>query len=195
VFTFRAAPGAAILHEGPDLLDLFRGEHTSCGEQRFHLLFLHLSSQRVHLIKFLHDRVVIRIIRAKKFTEFNVAQLHICASLHGSFLRLYADLVQASNLLVRETEKHAYARIFCHAQQVLAAAEFVPSAAFPATVLALFRPAEFTPAAFRELMRAATPFVRSATTKLMLALPWAGPFWGAILSPTDHRCRQQNHKS
>ena len=144
---FRTAASAAILHEGLDLLELLRCEHTPRGEQRFHVLLLHLSAQGIHLIQLLHDRVMIRIIRAQQFTEFNVAQLHIRASLHGSFLRVYADLMQAPNLLIRETKVLAHAGILRHAQKVLAPTKSVPAAALPTTVSALSRPAEVTRAA------------------------------------------------
>ena len=75
--------------------------------------------------------LVIRIIRPHQFAEFNVAQLHIRARLHGSFLRVYADLVQAPNLLVRETKILAHAGIFRHAQKALAATKSAPAAALP----------------------------------------------------------------
>jgi hypothetical protein len=190
-----AATGATILHEGPDLLDLLRGQHTARGEQRFHLLFLHFSSKRINLVKFLHDRVVIRIFCVQKFTEFNVAQLQICVGLDGGLLRLYTNLVQAPNLLVGETKNHTHAGIFRHAQQVFCAAEAVASTAFPSIASAAFMPAEFTPATFFKVMRPSSPFLRSAATKLMLALSRARPVRWAILSPTDHRHRQENHKS
>ena len=77
------AAGAAMLHELLNLLDLLRREHTARGEQCFHVLLFHLSPQRIHLIKLLHDGIVIRIIGPQKFTEFNVAQFQICAGLHG----------------------------------------------------------------------------------------------------------------
>ena len=44
-------------------------------------------------------------------------------------------------------------------------------------------------------MRALTPFVLPAATKLMLALPRTGALWRPVLSPSDNRCRQQNHKT
>ena len=110
------------------------------------------------------------------------------------FLRLYANLVQAPNLLVGETKEHTHSGIFRHAQQVFSAAEAVASTAFPTTVSTAFMPAEFTPATFFEVLRSASPSVRSAAAKLMLALSRAGARW-AILSPTDHRHRQENHES
>ena len=191
--TFHAA-GAAVLPKCLELLNLLRCEHTPRGEHRFHALLFHLSSQGVHLIKFLHDRVVIRIIRPHQFTEFNVAQFHIRARLHGSFLRVYADLVQASHLLVRQTEVLANAGILSHAQKASAATKSAPAAALP-THPALSRPAELARAASRKLMRALTPLVLAAATKLMLALSRGGRLWGAFLSPTDNRRRQQNHKT
>jgi hypothetical protein len=148
------------------------------------MLFLHLSTQRINLIKFLHDGVVIRIICAQKFTQFDVMQLQIRVGLYGSFLRIYTDRVQAANLFVRETKKHADAGIFRHAQKVLSTAELAPSTPFPSTMSALF-----APAVSFELMRASTPSMRSAA-KLMLAWTGARSLLGAILSPTDHRCRQ-----
>jgi hypothetical protein len=197
VSALRAAAGAAILHKGLDLLELLRCEHTPRGQHGFHALLLHRSLQGVHLIKFLHDRIVIRIIRPHQFAEFNAAQLHIRARLHGSFLRVYADLVQASHLLVREAEILAHARVFRHAQKASAATESALAAALP-THPAFSRPAlpsELARAAARKFMRAVTPLVLAAATHLMLALPRTGPLWGAFLSPTDNRCRQQNHKT
>jgi hypothetical protein len=194
VHTFRAAASAAIFHKCLDLLLLLRCEDTPCGEHRFHTLLFHLSAQGVHLIKFPHDRVVIRIIRPQQFAEFNVAQFHIRARLHGSFLRVYTDLMQSSHLLIRETEVLAHSGIFSHAQKVLAATEFRPAAALP-THPALSRPAELAAAASRNRMWAVTPLVLSAATKLMLTLPRIRPLWRAVLSPTDNRRRQQNHQS
>jgi hypothetical protein len=103
--------------------------------------------------------------------------------------------MQASNLLIRETKILAHAGIFRHTQKVLAATEFVPSTPLPTAVPALSRPAESTPVASLKLMRTLTPLVLSATTKLMLALPRAGPLWGGILRPGNNCCRQQNHKT
>ena len=54
--------------------------------------------------------------------------------------------MQTRDLLIRETQEHAHAGIFRHAQKVLAAAKSVPAAVLPATVLALSLPAEFTAA-------------------------------------------------
>jgi hypothetical protein len=102
--------------------------------------------------------------------------------------------VQLSNLLVGKAEVLAHARIFRHAQKVLAATEFVPVAPLPATPV-LSGSAEFAPAATLEFMRALTPFVLPASTKLMLALPRAGPLCGTFLSPRDNRSRQQNHQT
>jgi hypothetical protein len=158
------------------------------------VLLFHLSTQGVYLINFLHDRIVIGIIRPHQFTQFDVVQLQVRASLHGSFLRIYADLVQAPNLLVRETEHLAHAGILRHAQKVLATAKFAPAAALP-THPALSGFAELAVVASFKLMRAVTPFVLSASTKLMLALPRTRPLWGAFLSPSDNRRRQQNHKT
>ena len=188
-FAFRAASCSAILQKGLDLLLLLRCEHTPRGEHRFHALLFHLSLQGVHFIKFLHDRVVIRIIRAHQFTKLNVAQFHIRASLHGSFPLVHADLVQASYLLVRETEILAHHGIFSHAQKVLAATESAPAAARPAHPSLA---AELARAASRKLMRAITPLMLFTTTKLVLALPRTGPLRGAFLRPTDNRRRQQN---
>ncbi len=185
---------AAILHEGLNLLELLRCQHTPRGEQRFHLLLLHFSAQGIHVIQLLHDRVMVRIIRTQQFTEFNMPQFHIGASLHGSFFRVYADLMQAPNLLIRQTTVLANAGILRHAQKVLAPTKTVPAAALPTTVPALSRPAEVTRAASRELMRALSPFVLPSATKLVLALPRTGTLRRPILSPSDNRRRQQNHK-
>jgi hypothetical protein len=108
--------------------------------------------------------------------------------------------VQASNLLVRETEILAHAGIFSHAQKARAATKSVPAAALhahpaPARSARPALPAELAAVSFRELMRAVAPLVLSSTAHLMLALPRVGRLWGALLSPTDHRCRQQNHKT
>lgn len=80
------------------------------------MLLLHLSLQSIRLIYLLHDGIVIRIVCAQKFTEFNVAQFQICTSLHGGFLRVYADLMQTRNLVIREAKEHAHAGIFRQAQ-------------------------------------------------------------------------------
>jgi len=189
------AASAAILHEGLNLLELLRREHASRGEQCFHVLLLHLSAQGIHLIQLLHDRIMIRIIRAQEFTEFDVAQFHVRACLDGSLLRVYAKRVQAPNLLVGKTKILAHARIFCHTQKVLAAAKFVPSAAPPTTASVFSRPVEVVRAASRKLMRALIPFVLPATTKLMLALTRTGALWRPILSPRDNRGPQQNHNT
>jgi hypothetical protein len=191
---FRTAASAAILHKGLNLLELLRCEHTPSGEQRFHVLLLHLSALGIHFIQLLHDCIMIRIIRAQQLTEFNVAQFQFRASLHGSLLRVYAKRVQAPNLLIGETKILSHAWIFRHAQKVLAATKFVPSAVLPTTGSAFSRPAERARAASREFMRALTPFVLSVATKLMLALPKTGALWRPILSPRDNRSRQQNHK-
>jgi hypothetical protein len=181
---FRAAAGAAILHEGLDLLLLLRREHTPGGEHGFHALLFHLSLQGVHLIEFLHDRVVIRIIRPHQFTEFNVVQFQIRTRLYGSLLGLHADLVQASNLLVGETKILAHPGILRHAQKARASTESAPAAALPTH-----------PVAFCKPLRPVTPLVLASTTKLMLALAGVGPLRGAFLSPTDKRHRQQNQKT
>jgi hypothetical protein len=194
---FRTAAETAILPKGPDLLLLFRCEHAPGGEHRFHALLLHLSLQGVHLVHLLHDRVVIGIIRAQQFTEFNVAQFQIRARLDGSFLGVYTDLVEASNLLVRETKILAQAGIFRHAQKARAATESAPAAALPThpALSGTTRPSLPAELATVKPLRALTPLALSAPAKLMLALPGAGPLWGAFLSPTDNRCRQQNHKT
>jgi hypothetical protein len=158
------------------------------------MLLLYLSTQGIHLIQLLHDCIMIRIVRAQQFTEFNVAQFHIGTSLHGSLLRVYAKCVQAPNLFVGETKILAHVWIFRHAQKVLAPTKSVPSAALPTPMSALSRPAEMARAAARELMRALTPFVLPSATKLMLALPGPRPLWRPILSPCYNRRPKQNHK-
>jgi hypothetical protein len=55
--------------------------------------------------------------------------------------------------------------------------------------------AELARAASGKFIRATTPLLLSTASKLMLALPWAGPLWGAGLTPTDNCRRQQNHKT
>jgi hypothetical protein len=162
------------------------------------MLLFHLSLQGVHLIEFLHDRVVIRIIRPQQFTQFNVVQFQIRTGLDGSFLRIYADLVQASHLVVREAQILAHTRILSHAQEVLAATESAVAAAlpthpFPPAPARPPLPAEIARAPSGKLTRAATPLVLTAPTKLMLALRWAGPLWGTILTPADNHGRHQTH--
>jgi hypothetical protein len=171
---------------------LIRCEHAPRREQRFHLLLLHLSSQSVHLIKFLHDRIMIRIIRSQQFAELNVPQLDIRVCLHRSFLLVDTDLMQACNLLVGKTQILAHAGIFSHAQKVLTATKSVPAAALPAHSV-------FTESAHLSL---ATEFAKTvagksvrAVTPLMLAFPRADALWGGFLSPTDHRCPQQHQKT
>jgi len=129
-------------------------------------------------------------------------QFHIRASLHGSFLRVHTDFVQASNLLVRETEHLAHAGIFRHAQKASASAatKSAPAAALhthpvPTKSARAALHAELARAASRKLTRAVTPLVLSTATHLMLALPWGWRLWGHFLSPSDNRCRQQNHKT
>jgi hypothetical protein len=200
MFALWTAAGAAIFHKGLDLLDLLGREHTSRGKHCLHALLFHLPSQRVHLIKFLHDRVLIRIIRPQELTKFNVAQFHIGASLYGSLLGVHTDRVQASHLLVRETEILAHAGIFRHAHKTPAATKSAVAAALPPPP-APSGPAlpplssELALAASRKAMLAVAPLMLSAAAHLMLALPRAGPLRSVFLSPTDNRRRQQYHKT
>jgi hypothetical protein len=109
--------------------------------------------------------------------------------------------MQAPRLLVREAEILAHAGIFSHAQKACATTKSAPAAplhahpapaakpAFPAL------PAELASAFSRKLTRAVTPLVLPTATHLMLALPWGWRLWGAFLSPSNNRCRQQNHKT
>jgi len=117
--------------------------------------------------------------------------LHIRARLDRSFFRIDADLVQASNLLVRQTKVLAYAGIFRHAHKVVAATKSVPAAALPSHPLPFPSALTSLPA---ELARAASVKSILAAAHLMLALTRIGPLWGAILGPTNNRRRQQNHK-
>jgi hypothetical protein len=133
--------------------------------------------------------------------------LHIRASLNGSFLRIHADRAQARDLVVREIEGLAHAGIFRHAQKARAAAKSAPAAALhahpaPSTSTRPSLPAELAPASSLKFVLAATPLVLSAAsplvlaaTHLMLTLPSASPWRGPFLSPTDNRCRQQDHKT
>jgi len=182
-----AAGGAAILHEGLDLLDLVGGEHAARREHRFDARLLHLALQGVDLIEFLHDRIVVGIITPHQFPQLNLVQLHIRARLHGSFLRVYTNLVQARHLLVTQTQRGAHARIFRHAQEARAAAKSALAAAphahsapatashahpLPAKTAGALVHAVLTTTATRKSTLAATPLTLSTATPLMLSA-WA----------------------
>jgi hypothetical protein len=176
---------AEVLSEGLELFDLLRREDAARREHGLHALLLHLSSQGVHLIDFLHDGVVVRVVCPQQFTQFDVAQFEIRARLDGSFLGVYADLVQALHLLVSEAESLANARVLCQAKKRLALAKSTPAAALP-TISPLSWPAEFPRAA------AGKPVL---TTPLVLGRHRTAPLRVAILSSRYHRSRQQNHQT
>jgi hypothetical protein len=120
VFHHVLAPGtaeAAILSEGAQLLLLLRREDIPRREQGLHMLLHPLAAQLGDLLNFFHNRVVIRIVSPQQFVELDAAQFEICASLHGGFLRIYGNLMQAVGLLVRQIQIGTQATIIGQTQE------------------------------------------------------------------------------
>jgi hypothetical protein len=115
-----------------------------------------------------------------------MAQLHVRTSLYGLFPCVQAELVQAPDLLVTETEILAHAGIPRHAQKAFAA--FPAKSAVAAALLT--HPAL---AATAHSPFAAKPVL--AVAPLMLSLRWALPLGQRFLTPAENRRPHQNHQT
>jgi len=91
------------------------------------MLLRHLSPQVGDLLDFTHDGIAVRIVSPQQFAELDAVQLQIGASLYGGFLRIHGELMQAANLLVRQTQFGAHAGIVRQMQKSRSSAESVSS--------------------------------------------------------------------